>query len=171
MSNDMLRVYIIIKFSDRRENPIHVLNAGGNFQLSVYHILEICLLNINMMLLFYKIIKDKMSLAGITDPNDPYATIDTSGGYQSFVKVVESDGSDDFMELPVEKDGTLLLSTLNAQFPDAIGLKYKSASGNWGGIRSENNIMNPPNGGWGEHLYYISGEFVCFVFFLFTTKL
>lgn len=32
---------------------------------------------------------------------------------------------DDAVELPVESDGTLLLSTLSAQFPGATGLKYR----------------------------------------------
>ena len=86
-------------------------------------------------------------------------------GYQSFVKVTEQ-GSDDFMELPREKDGTVLLSTVQAQYPSAIGLKYKSASGGWRGIRAEDNVLDPPFGGWGENLYFItqSGEFTCRIF-------
>ena len=81
-------------------------------------------------------------------------------GYQSFVNVGKQ-GSDDFMELPREKDGTVLLSTVKAQYPSAIGLKYKSDSGGWRGIRAADNVLDPPNGGWGETIYFIteSGEF------------
>lgn len=32
---------------------------------------------------------------------------------------------DDAVELPIEDDGTLLLTTLSAQFPGATGLKYR----------------------------------------------
>lgn len=91
---------------------------------------------------------------GTTDiTDDPYAVV-----YPAFVKVSKSDTCDDFMELPSEKDGTLLLSTVNAQFPNATGLAYKSDSGGWRGIRIEDNIMNPPDGGWSDHVYYVTGS-------------
>merc|ERR1712080_281887 len=77
-------------------------------------------------------------------------------GYQSFVSIATKDGTDDAMELPREKDGTLLLSTVQAQFPSAVGLKYKSSSGGWRGIRAENNVLDPPHGGWGEGVYVIT---------------
>ena len=41
-----------------------------------------------------------------------------------FVRVVEHEGGQ-FMEFPKEDNGSILLSTLQAQFPHAIGLKYK----------------------------------------------
>ena len=52
-----------------------------------------------------------------------------------YVRVMEKEGAeDDMMELPREKDDTVLLSTIQAQFPDAIGLKYKpSGGGGWRG--------------------------------------
>jgi len=56
-------------------------------------------------------------------------------GEQEFVKIA-GEVSADFMELPREKDGSVLLSTLQSQFPTAIGLKYKSSSGGWRGIRA-----------------------------------
>lgn len=65
-----------------------------------------------------------------------------------YVKVVEQIDCDDFMELPLENDGTLLLSTLKAQFPDAIGLKYKSETGGWRGIKLANDLLHPPHEGW-----------------------
>lgn len=78
--------------------------------------------------------------------------------YQSFVKVAESQDTDDIMELPREKDGTVLLSTLQAQFPGAIGLKYKSSSGGWRGIRVEEKVLEPPYGGWGDTLYIVTQD-------------
>jgi len=77
-------------------------------------------------------------------------------GYQSFVKISKDGSDDDIMELPREKDGTVLLSTVQAQYPSAIGLKYKSSSGGWRGIRAENNVLDPPHGGWGEDVYIIT---------------
>jgi len=77
-------------------------------------------------------------------------------GYQ-FVNVA-SDEDSDVMELPAEKNGTILLSTIQAQFPEAIGLKYKSSSGGLRGIRAENNILDPPHGGWGVTTYLVTGS-------------
>ncbi|EUB63923.1 TAR DNA-binding protein [Echinococcus granulosus] len=45
----------------------------------------------------------------------------------SYVQVCEDDGAP--VEIPLEDDKTLLLSTLAAQFPRATGLKYASESG------------------------------------------
>jgi len=42
-----------------------------------------------------------------------------------FVQVVEDEG-DDPIELPTEEDGTLLVSTLSAQFTGACGLRYRN---------------------------------------------
>jgi len=75
---------------------------------------------------------------------------------QAFVLIAEKEGSDDYMELPRETDDTVLLSTIQAQFPSAIGLKYKSSSGAWRGIRANDNILDPPYGGWGETIYLIT---------------
>ena len=41
-----------------------------------------------------------------------------------FVRIAEHEGSP-FMEFPKEENESILLSTLQAQFPHAIGLKYK----------------------------------------------
>ena len=43
--------------------------------------------------------------------------------------------NDQLIELPCENDGRLLLSTIAGQIPGAIGLKYKSESGSWRGLR------------------------------------
>jgi len=82
--------------------------------------------------------------------------MDDDSGYQSFVRVTDKDGDDEFMELPREKDGTVLLSTIQAQFPDAIGLKYRSSSGAWRGIRAEDNVLEAPHGGWGDITYVVT---------------
>jgi len=76
--------------------------------------------------------------------------------YQMFVRVTDNDEDEEFMELPREKNGTVLLSTIQAQFPDAIGLKYRSSSGAWRGIRAEDNILEAPYGGWGDITYVVT---------------
>jgi len=83
--------------------------------------------------------------------------MDDESDYPTFVKVAEKESSsDDYMELPREKDGTVLLSTIQAQFTNAIGLKYKSSSGAWRGIRAEDNVLEAPHGGWGETVYIVT---------------
>lgn len=76
--------------------------------------------------------------------------------YPCFVKVSEDESMDNFIELPTEKFGGMLLSTLQAQYPNAIGLKYKSPSGSWRGIRLSENTLAPPFEGWGEIVYSIT---------------
>jgi len=75
--------------------------------------------------------------------------------YEVFVNIA-SDEDGDVMELPAEKNGKILLSTIQAQFPDAIGLKYKSSSGGLRGIRAEDNVLDPPQSGWGDATYLIT---------------
>lgn len=50
-----------------------------------------------------------------------------------FVKVAESDNPDDSVEIPVEPQGHILMSTLTAQFPGACGLKFKTEQSSWRG--------------------------------------
>ena len=77
--------------------------------------------------------------------------------YQSFVRVADDDdGSNSFMELPKEEDGSLLLTTVTGQFPGAVGLKYRSSSGAWRGIRISADILDPPSNGWGDTLYHVT---------------
>ncbi|GIY67415.1 TAR DNA-binding protein 43 [Caerostris extrusa] len=73
----------------------------------------------------------------------------------SYVQVVEEEGEEP-IEVPLEEDGTLLLSTLAAQFPGTCGLKYRNPStGTIRGIRLIDGKLNPPYGttGWGNSLY------------------
>ncbi|XP_047127070.1 TAR DNA-binding protein 43 [Hydra vulgaris] len=73
--------------------------------------------------------------------------------YPCYVKVADDDHVTDVIEIPTEKDGTIMLSTIQAQFPNAIGLKYKGSSGAWRGVRISGNILDPPFEGWGENVF------------------
>lgn len=72
------------------------------------------------------------------------------------VRVAKIEDADTVMEFPSENDGTLTLSTVQSHFPNAIGLKYKALSGAWRGLRAVDNIFDPPKGGWGDTVYYIT---------------
>lgn len=69
---------------------------------------------------------------------------------------VAEDEDDEPMELPTEEDGTLLLSTLQAQYPGTSGLKYRNPETNAiRGIRLTEGRLHPPPGedGWGAQVY------------------
>ncbi|XP_017045351.1 TAR DNA-binding protein 43 isoform X1 [Drosophila ficusphila] len=73
-----------------------------------------------------------------------------------FVQVSEEEG-DEPIELPAEEDGTLLVSTLQAQFPGSCGLKYRNLETKAvRGVRSNEGRLFPPSVdcGWGEYLYF-----------------
>ncbi|XP_041675829.1 TAR DNA-binding protein 43 isoform X2 [Drosophila eugracilis] len=73
-----------------------------------------------------------------------------------FVQVSEEEG-DEPIELPCEEDGTLLLSTLQAQFPGSCGLKYRNLDTKAvRGVRSNEGRLFPPNvgSGWEEYPYF-----------------
>ena len=57
-----------------------------------------------------------------------FSIMDAQEDADDYIKICEEEGGD-FMEFPKESDSTLLLSTLTAQFPNAIGLKYRAPSG------------------------------------------
>ncbi|XP_076318425.1 TAR DNA-binding protein 43-like isoform X2 [Tachypleus tridentatus] len=68
--------------------------------------------------------------------------------------LVSEDENDESIELPCEEDGTLLLSTLSAQYPGASGLKYRNPdSGALRGVRLVEGRFHPPDAGWGNHVY------------------
>lgn len=73
-----------------------------------------------------------------------------------YVQVAEEEG-EETIELPIEEDGTLLLSTLQAQFPGTSGLKYRNNLSNAiRGIRLTEGRLHPPQGGeecWGNQIY------------------
>ncbi len=71
-----------------------------------------------------------------------------------FILVAE-DFNDDPIELPIEEDNTLLLSTLQAQFPGATGLKYKNPETKAiRGIRLNDSKLHAPGNSWGAHVFY-----------------
>lgn len=68
--------------------------------------------------------------------------------------VVVSEGEqDEPIELPTEEDGSLLLSTISAQFAGASGLKYR-AGGRLRGLRLADDRVLPPAEGWAAHRYF-----------------
>lgn len=72
----------------------------------------------------------------------------------SYIRVSEEEG-DEPIELPSEDDSTLLLSTLSAQFPGTCGLKYRNQeSGTMRGVRLTEGRLHPPDGGWGNNLFF-----------------
>ena len=71
----------------------------------------------------------------------------------SYIQVAE-DESEEPIELPTEDDGALLLSTLAAQFPGVSGLKYRAPeSRSMRGVRLLEGRFQPPEDGWGNHVY------------------
>ena len=85
-----------------------------------------------------------------------------------WVTVVQEEG-DEPIEIPTESDGTILLTSLTAQFPGVTGLKFRNPETNTlRGVRCSENQLYPPNqqadpavleaGGqpqacWGKHTY------------------
>ncbi|XP_046381381.1 TAR DNA-binding protein 43-like isoform X2 [Haliotis rufescens] len=70
-----------------------------------------------------------------------------------YIQVAEDEG-DEPMEVPVEEDGTLLLTTLAAQFPGSCGLKYRNPdSGSMRGIRLSDGRLYPPDCDWGRYVF------------------
>ena len=94
--------------------------------------------------------------------------------YPCFIRVAE-DEHDSFIELPSEKNGSILLSTIQAQFPNAIGLKYRSSTGGWRGVRLSENCLDPPYDGWGTTTFFITlpktGRSVNFVTLRFVVQI
>lgn len=72
-----------------------------------------------------------------------------------FIQVAE-EFNDEPIELPLEDDSTLLLSTLQGQFPGATGLKYRNPENKAiRGIRLNESRMHPPTTGWDcQTVYY-----------------
>ncbi|KAF2350726.1 RNA recognition motif domain, partial [Trinorchestia longiramus] len=67
----------------------------------------------------------------------------------SYIQVCENENEEP-MELPLEADGGLLLTTLVAQFPSASGVKYRSASNPsaFRGVRLLDGVFHLPEDGW-----------------------
>ena len=72
-----------------------------------------------------------------------------------YLQVAEEEGEEP-IEVPTEENGTLLLTTLTAQFPGACGLKYRNPStGSVRGVRLAEGSLHPPDGFWDTHLYTV----------------
>lgn len=80
---------------------------------------------------------------------------DTYEEDDDYIKIAESEDSE-FMEFPKEEDGSMLLSTILTQFPNAIGIKYKGSSGAWRAIKEIDNVLAAPKGGWGDKVYIVT---------------
>lgn len=71
-----------------------------------------------------------------------------------FIQVAE-DFQDEPIELPLEEDGTLLLSTLQGQYPGACGLKYRNPDNKAiRGIRLNESRLHSPHQGWDSQIVY-----------------
>lgn len=69
---------------------------------------------------------------------------------------VADDEHEEAIEIPLEDNGNLLLSTLTAQFPGACGLKYRNPStGVMRGVRLADGYLYPPDGTWSSPLYIV----------------
>ncbi|KAK6965294.1 TAR DNA-binding protein 43 [Biomphalaria glabrata] len=72
-----------------------------------------------------------------------------------YIHVAENEGNEP-MEVPSEDDGTLLLTTLSAQFPGACGLKYRNhETGTIRGLRLSDGRLYPPDTDWGRQVYIV----------------
>lgn len=71
-----------------------------------------------------------------------------------YIRVAEEENEEP-MEIPSEDDGTVLLSTVSAQFPGACGLRFRSpVSQCMRGVRLVEGILHAPETGW-ENLVYV----------------
>ncbi|KAI3384167.1 hypothetical protein SNEBB_008201 [Seison nebaliae] len=80
------------------------------------------------------------------------------------MKYVRAKSDDEIIEIPVEDDNTVLISSLRSQFPRATGMKYdveldepsSTTSTIWRGVRSANGKLYPPDNGWQTRIYTIN---------------
>ncbi|RXM35150.1 TAR DNA-binding protein 43 [Acipenser ruthenus] len=73
-----------------------------------------------------------------------------------YIRVAE-DENEEPMEIPSEDDGTVLLSTVAAQFPGACGLRYRNpVSQCMRGVRVMEGVLQAPETGWGNLVYVVN---------------
>ncbi|CAB1336920.1 unnamed protein product [Coregonus sp. 'balchen'] len=73
-----------------------------------------------------------------------------------YIRVAE-DENEEPMEIPSEDDGTVLLSTVAAQFPGACGLRYRNpVSQCMRGVRLVEGILHAPENDWGSLVYVVN---------------
>lgn len=71
----------------------------------------------------------------------------------NYISVADNENEDNIVDLPLEKDDTLFVSTLAAQYPGASGLKY-NVNGRTRAVRCVDGRMYAPEEGWGNLVYY-----------------
>ncbi|XP_024916156.1 TAR DNA-binding protein 43 isoform X2 [Cynoglossus semilaevis] len=73
-----------------------------------------------------------------------------------YIRVAEEENEEP-MEIPSEDDGTVLLSTVAAQFPGACGLRFRSPlSQCMRGVRLVEGVLHAPENGWGNIVYVVN---------------
>jgi hypothetical protein len=66
-----------------------------------------------------------------------------------YIKVAEDENEEETVELPCEKDNSILLTTVTSQFPGASGLKYFNKESNtMRGLRLTDGKFIAPEKGW-----------------------
>jgi len=71
--------------------------------------------------------------------------------------LVAEDENEEPMEIPSEDDGTVLLSTVAAQFPGACGLRYRSPESQcMRGVRLAEGVLHAPESVWGNLVYVVN---------------
>ncbi|TRY69815.1 hypothetical protein DNTS_000593 [Danionella cerebrum] len=75
---------------------------------------------------------------------------------EMYIRVSEEENEEP-MEIPTEDDGTVLLSTVAAQFPGACGLRYRSpVSQCMRGVRLVDGVLHAPENGWGNLVFVVN---------------
>ncbi|KAL2090618.1 hypothetical protein ACEWY4_012881 [Coilia grayii] len=75
---------------------------------------------------------------------------------ECYIRVAE-DENEEPMEIPAEEDGTVLLSSVSAQFPGACGLRFRSPiSQCMRGVRLVEGILHAPENGWQNLIYVVN---------------
>lgn len=75
---------------------------------------------------------------------------------ECYIRVAE-DENEEPMEIPSEEDGTVLLSSVSAQFPGACGLRFRSPiSQCMRGVRLVEGILHAPENGWQNLIYVVN---------------
>ncbi|XP_069113834.1 TAR DNA-binding protein 43-like isoform X2 [Argopecten irradians] len=99
-----------------------------------------------------------VTVSDATDEIDEFCfdiKMDDASSLSGYISVSENE-TDEAVEIPSEDDGTLLLSTLAAQFPGACGLKFRNpATGNFRGVRLIDGKLHPPDSAWGNDTYIV----------------
>ncbi|XP_061910319.1 TAR DNA binding protein, like isoform X2 [Entelurus aequoreus] len=73
-----------------------------------------------------------------------------------YIRVAE-DENEEPMEIPSEDDGTVLLSSVAAQFPGACGLRYRNPESQcMRGVRLVEGVLHAPESEWGNLVYVVN---------------